>query len=175
MENNDHQKFQLKALEFLQEMELVNSPQLINQLKMNVLVFTRNVREVEFLIYRENRQILVYLDLSLFGKLLAYLEIFLLGRIAVRLFALVKLGSSRRDRYGDAKEVVKGILPTFSSRVIDFVEKEVLIQALKLVDRAVKGGSNEKRNVPSKHVDPINDVRTRSDDPTGSSVPDSKE
>jgi hypothetical protein len=125
----DGRKLQHAGLKWLQELELVNDPQLINQLKMNVLICSPRIKEVEFLIYRENKSILVLLELSWLGR---------------KFF--------KRSIFAEVEDVISQMLPTFKFRVTD--DPRILAMAVARVKHALTGGKNEDRNTsPNPIVD----------------------
>jgi hypothetical protein len=126
----DGQKLQHAGLKWLQELELVNDPQLINQLKMNVLLCSSRIKEVEFLIYRENKSILVLLELTWFGR---------------KFF--------KRSIFAEVEDVISQMLPTFKFRVID--DPRILAMAVAKVKHALTGGRNEDPNTSPNRVDDV--------------------
>ena len=92
-------KFQVAGLKWMFEMELLDdkNPAPINVMKMNVLSVSPKIREVEFLIFREGRQILVLLDLSWITRKLFKRKI---GQI-----------------FQDVQEMLTQLLPNFKFRV----------------------------------------------------------
>ncbi len=116
--DNNRQRFQYEGLKWLYELEIVNDPQLINNLKLNVLVLSRHIKDAEFLIYRENKSILVYLELNWFASK------FLRSRLI-----------------DEAGQIVSELLPAYKFRVI--TDKNILNMAVDLVKKAL-GGKNEK-------------------------------
>lgn len=126
----DGRKLQHAGLKWLQELELVNDPQMINQLKMNVLLCSKRIKEVEFLVYRENKSILVLLELSWLGR---------------KFF--------KRSIFAEVEDVVSQMLPTFKFRVID--DPGIMKMAIARVARALTGGRNED---PNPSVNTVSDV-----------------
>lgn len=112
-------KFQLGALKYLYEMELVDDPQLINNLKMNILMTSKRIKEVEFLISYHTRQILVYIDVSWVGKK------FFLNRIKT-----------------DIYDILTQLLPNFKFRVTS--NYDILELARQRVNEVMAGGSDEE-------------------------------
>jgi hypothetical protein len=117
----DKQKYQYNGIKWLMELELLNSPQAINQLKMNILVVSKKIKEVELLIYRENKTMLVLLDLTWMGRK------FSKGRI-----------------FAEVQDVLSQLLPSFRIRVID--DPKIMQLAVDLVNKALTGGKNENFN-----------------------------
>lgn len=99
MDENSNIKFQVAGLKWMFEMELLDdkNPAPINVMKMNVLSVSPKIREVEFLIFREGRQILVLLDLSWFTRKVFKKKV---GQI-----------------FQDVQEVLSQLLPNFRFRV----------------------------------------------------------
>src|SRR5277367_267744 len=69
-DGNDNIKYQVAGLKWMFEMELLDekNPAPLNVLKLNVLMVSPRIREVEFLIFREGKQMMVLLDLSWIGR-----------------------------------------------------------------------------------------------------------
>lgn len=111
-------KFQFAGLKFLYEMELIDDPQLINNLKLNILDISGSIRDVEFLSSYNHRAMLIYIDVSWFG----------------RKFLLKRIEASILDR-------VKQLLPNFRFRVT--AERKILDMALEKVQSVLKGEPNE--------------------------------
>lgn len=120
-------KYQQSALTWIMEMELLNHPQLINQIKMNVLMVSRRIKEVELLIYRENKTMLVLLELSWLGK---------------KFF--------KRRIFAEVEEILSQMLPSFRFRVTD--DPKIMDMAVARVKHALTGGKNEVLNNPSVNV-----------------------
>jgi hypothetical protein len=123
----DGRKLQHAGLKWLQELELVNDPQMINQLKMNVLLCSRRIKEVEFLVYRENKTTLVLLELSWLGR---------------KFF--------KRSIFAEVEDVLSQMLPTFRFRVTD--DPAIMQLAIARVTRALTGGRNEDHNTSGSNV-----------------------
>lgn len=126
----DGRKLQHAGLKWLQELELVNDPQMINQLKMNVLLCSKRIKEVEFLVYRENKTTLVLLELSWLGR---------------KFF--------KRSIFAEVEDVLSQMLPTFRFRVTD--DPAIMKMAIARVSRALTGGRNEDHNTS---VNTVSDV-----------------
>jgi hypothetical protein len=61
----DNSKFQYEGMKWLMELELLNHPQAINTIKFNIMMTSNQIKEVELLIYRENKTMLVLLERGL--------------------------------------------------------------------------------------------------------------
>lgn len=121
----DKPKYQYEGMKWMFELELLNSPQVINQLRFNILVVSKHIKEVELLIYRENKSMLVLLDLSWIGRT------FLKKRI-----------------FTEVQEVLNLLLPSFRFRVTD--DPKIMEMAVERVKKALTGGnSNENTSNPS--------------------------
>ncbi len=116
--DSEKAKFQMEGLKFLYEMELVGDPQLINNLKLNVFSISNSIREVELLSSYHHRSILVFIDVSWFGK------IFSQNRIVT-----------------GVHERVSELLPNFRFRVI--TNRAIFDLALKQVSAVLKGDPHE--------------------------------
>lgn len=115
-------KFQFAGIKFLYDMELVDDPQLVNNMKLNVFSISASVRDVEFLSSYQHRSMLIWLDLNWFGRK------FLSERIVA-----------------GVTERVQALLPQFRFRVT--TDRKIFDLALARVKTALKGVPNEK--VPS--------------------------
>lgn len=115
--DDEKAKFQLAALKFLYEIELLDDPQLINNLKLNVFSVSPSIREVELVCSYHHKSILVWLELSWLGRK------FLQKRITA-----------------DVLDRVQQLLPNFKFRVV--TDRNILELALKQVESVMKGGNN---------------------------------
>jgi hypothetical protein len=135
--SDDKFNFQHQGLKWIYEMELINSPQLINNLKLNILSVSESISETELLMSADHKAILVLLDLTWFGRVFKKREIFL-----------------------EVEERIKQLLPSYRLRVID--DKELFKLAVKKVQSALTGGKkNEKSNtsnVNAKSSDTKSDI-----------------
>lgn len=122
-------KFQFAGLKFLYEMELVDDPQLINNLKLNIFDISSSIRDVEFLSSYHHRQMLIYIELSWFG----------------RKFLQKGIEAEILDR-------VQQLLPNFKFRVTS--DRKILDMALDRVKTVLKGGNNESSSVPASGSNP---------------------
>lgn len=116
--NEEKGKFQYSALKFVYEMELVDDPQLINNMKLNIFNVSRHIMDVELLSSYHTKSMLVFIDLTWFGKLLR-------KRIEV-----------------DVLDRVQQLLPNFKFRVVS--DRKILDMSLEKVKTALKGGINDK-------------------------------
>ena len=119
----DKFRYQLEGLKWLAELEMLNHPQLINQLKLNVMMTSKHIKEVELLIYRENKSMLVLLELSWLGR---------------KFF--------KKSIFADVEDVLTQILTSFRFRVTD--DPKIMEMAVAKVKRAL-GGINESTNSSS--------------------------
>ncbi len=125
-------KYQVAGLKWMLELELLDplNPAPLNALKLNVLMTSNRIKEVEFLIFREGRQMLVLLDLSWMGR---------------KFF--------KREIFTDVHEVLKQMLPNFSFRITE--DPKILNMAIAKVQN-ILGGMDEIRNKLDDHrVDDI--------------------
>lgn len=121
----DKGKFQYNGLQFVYDMELVDDPQLINNLKLNIFSISGYVREVELLSSFQHRQMLVYVELSWVGRMF-FKNVIVTG----------------------VTERVQSLLPRFKIRVI--TDHAILDLALERVKAALTGGkSNAKISEPN--------------------------
>lgn len=114
----DKNKYQFEGLKWLHELELLNNPQVINTLKFNILATSNRIKEVELLIYRENKTMLVLVELTWFGRKFY-----------------------KRQIFTDVQEALSSLLPTFRFRVTD--EPQIMEMAVARVKKALTGGKNE--------------------------------
>lgn len=112
--DNDRQKFQFEGIKWLFEMEMLGHPQLINNLKMNVLVISRHIKEVELLMDRENKKILVYVKLGWIGRKFY-----------------------RNDILQETEGVIIQLLPSFRCRATDDIN--IISLAVKKAKKALGG------------------------------------
>lgn len=66
--DEDKFKYQYHGLKWLYEMELLDDPQLINNLKLNIFSVSTHIKEVQFLMSQEERKMLIHVELSWWGK-----------------------------------------------------------------------------------------------------------
>lgn len=115
-------KFQYAGLKFLYDMEIVDDPQLLNNMKLNIFSVSPSIKEIEFLASYPHRSILVWLEISWFGK--KFLEKRIIAGVTDR---------------------VQQLLPNFRFRVT--TDRRIFDLALARMKTVLKGESNEK--VPS--------------------------
>jgi hypothetical protein len=142
--DNDRQRFQLEGLRWLQEMELINHPQLINTLKLNALSVSKHIQNVEFLIHREKKACLVLVHLNWFGRTF-----------------------KKESILSEALETLATFLPSFRFRVTD--DQALMDLAVANVKKVLRGkNTNEKLN----NLNPDRDLLTASTDYSSATVPD---
>lgn len=146
---NERGKFQLGALKYLYEMELVDDPQLINNLKMNIMMASKHIREVEFIASYHRKQMLVWIELNWWGRK------FLKSRIKA-----------------DVYEVLTQLLPNFSFRVTE--DYSILELAQEKIAKTLSGESYEKTSDSNSNGD-INDGISEELSETSNVLPDQKE
>lgn len=151
----DRLKYQLEGIKWLAELELLNNPQLINNIKLNILVASKQIKEVELLIYRENKTMLVLLELSWFGRKFL-----------------------KRSIFEEVEDSLSQMLPSFRFRVTD--DPKIMELAVARVKQALTGGKNENNinssDVPNKSAseqqptnsNPEGSTSTRSNQSNGS-------
>jgi len=123
----DNNKFQYEAIKWLFELELLDHPQLINNLKLNILSVSGRIKEVELLIYREKKAMLVLLELSWLGRKFYKKEIM-----------------------ANVSDLLGQMLPSFRFRITD--DPEIMRLATEQVKKALSGGTYEKSNNPSNKL-----------------------
>lgn len=119
---DDKQKFQFEGLKWLHEMEFINHPQVVNNIKLNILMTSNRIKEVELLIYREKKSILVLVELSWIGR---------------KFF--------KKQIFEDVHESLQQLLPSFRFRVTD--DPKIMEMAVEKVKRALTGGTNETTSI----------------------------
>jgi hypothetical protein len=123
----DRQKYQVSGLKWLYEMQVLDDPQLVNNMKLNILMVSSSIRETEFLIFQEKKQMLVYLDLTWFGR------------------------KFRKERIVfEVEDMLSQLLPSFKFRITDDIS--ILLLAIEKVKQAVTGG---KKNETLKTSDSV--------------------
>lgn len=144
-------RFQYEALKWMYELEMLEHPQLINNLKMNVMIQSKSIKEVELLIYREKKSILVLIELSWFGRKF-----------------------KRKSILSDVHEGLSQLLPTFRFRVTE--DPKIMEMAVEQVKRALTGGNvSEIPNVPASNPDPIKSDESATPATESSVLSDSQE
>lgn len=122
-------KFQYEGVKWLYEMELLNHPQLINNLKLNIFATSTRIKEVEFLIYRERKAMLVLLDLSWLGR---------------KFF--------KKKIFHDVQDVLSQLLPSFQFRVTDDTKiMEMAVEKVKKVLGKIDEVRKSNSDIPNKH------------------------
>jgi hypothetical protein len=114
----DKSKYQYEGMKWLFELELLNHPQVINTLRFNILMVSKSIKEVELLIYRENKSMLVLVDLSWFGRKF-----------------------SKKRIFTEIHETLSQLLPSFKFRITD--DPKIMEMAVERVKKALSGGTNE--------------------------------
>ncbi len=127
----ENAQIQANGLKWMAELELFvdekHSKALINVLKLNVLAVSNRIKDVELLIYRERRQMLVLLDLTWIGKLFF-----------------------KRRIFEEVHEVLNQVIPTFQFRVID--DPAIMNMAVSKIEKLLKGDNNEVPNTPPSNA-----------------------
>lgn len=154
---NDDQRLQSAALTWLYEMEMLSSSAIQKNLKENILLIDPSIKDCEFLIFEERKDILVYLQVGFFAKFF---------RKELKLIRFTE-------------EVIGRLLPSYRQRII--TDRAVFDLALLKV-RRYYGGLNDKENSNHNNVnEPLNsssqnpqppskssDIQPNSQEPTGS-------
>lgn len=150
MELDDKHKFQGSGLRFLYEMELVDDPQLINNMKLNILMLSNSIKEVEFLSVYETKQMLILLELSWFGRTFF-----------------------RNHICAAVQERVQQLLPNFSFRVTD--DPKIMDAAKERVRLVLQGGKDEVSSNSDAASEPGSGASQSKLQEESDSVPDSEE
>lgn len=123
--NEEKLGLQANGLKWLYDMQLVEDPQLINNLKLNILVTSRYIREVEILSSQAHKSMLVYLEV---------------GSIA-RFFFKKRIQAEALDR-------LQQLLPSFRFRVIfDRQILDLAVEKVKAATAALPKGENDEDSV----------------------------
>lgn len=124
-------KFQFSGLRFLYEMELIDDPQLINNLKLNIFDVSKMILDAEFVSSYHHRSMLIWVELDWLG----------------RTFFKERITTAVADR-------VQQLLPKFKLRVVS--DRAILEMSLNKIKEAmqvvtpsitkslVEGDNNEK-------------------------------
>lgn len=120
---NIQQQYQYQGIQWLYEMELLNHPQLINNIKMNVMITSTKIKEVELVMSRPHKSILIWID--------------------------VDLGWIRHDvRFKEIEthilDIMTQLLPSYKFRVIK--DKSIMNLAITKLNTSLKGVNNENSN-----------------------------
>lgn len=138
----DQTKFQYEGMKWLMELELLNHPQALNTIKFNIMMTSNRITEVELLIYRENKSMLVLLDLTWIGR---------------KFF--------KKKIFAEVQDILNQLLPSFNFRVTD--NPEIMKLAIERVKKALTGGKYENAlnpsNVSSSNDDKSTVISTTSD------------
>ncbi len=128
MRDESTDKFQLSALKFLFEYEQLDHPQLINQLKINILTLSSSINEVEFLISKFHRAMFIYLDLSWWGR---------------------KVHKERLEK--EALTVIKKLLPNIKIRVTS--DRGLFDLAADKAKRTFEGVKNDTQSLTTNNTE----------------------
>ncbi len=123
----DKLKYQYEGVKWLVELELLNHPQVINTIRFNVLLASKRIKEVELLIYRENKSMLVLVDLTWMGRKFFKQRIFT-----------------------EVQDVLTQLLPSFRFRITD--DPRIMELAVERVKQALTGGKNENTTNESNNL-----------------------
>lgn len=113
---DDKFKYQYNGLKWLYEMELLDDPQLLNNLKLNIFSVSDHIKEVEFLMSQEQRKILIWIDVSWWG----------------RTFKLDRIKS-------DVVDILSQLLPNYKFRIV--TDRSILELAIGKVKKSLEGGT----------------------------------
>lgn len=128
-------QFQFAAIQWLFDMELVDDPQLINTLKLNILSTSEAIQEVELLTSQQHRQMLIYVELKLTWFQRTFFQKRILDEVERRV-----------------TERVRTLLPRFRVRVVN--DRRIMNLAIEKVKFALTGSkpSETKTDVSSSPV-----------------------
>jgi hypothetical protein len=128
---NDKTRTQVAALKWLYELELFENPQVINQMKLNVLAVSSMLEDVEFLIYREKKSCLVSIHYKWWAKFFNKKQIKL-----------------------DIEEIMSHLLPEYRFRVTD--NPAIIKMSIQNLKNALRGGRDAVRNISPNSNDGSN-------------------
>lgn len=66
--NQDKFKYQQNSLKWLFEMELITNPQALNNIKLNIFLVSKFIKDIQMLVDTEKKSMLIYVKLSWWGK-----------------------------------------------------------------------------------------------------------
>ena len=115
---SDKLKFQLESLNWLREMNLINHPQFINQIKLNIYTISKTIKNVELLVIQDQQSMLVYIELDWFSR--RFRKKSIISSVELRL---------------------KELMPSYRFRVID--DRSIFELALKKAKQIIKGHVND--------------------------------
>jgi hypothetical protein len=116
--DNEKLKYQYNALKWIFEHQLLDDPQCMNHLAMNVFDVSKSIKDVEFLLARDHQQLLVYVELSWFGR-----------------------NFRKKSIFEETEYRLSQMLPSFKMRVTN--DPQIFKMALEKVKKALTGGSRE--------------------------------
>lgn len=109
---DDKLKFQYSAVRWVVEHQLLDDPQVMNHLAMNVYAVSSSIKDAEFLLGRDQKQLLVYVGLSWFGRTF-----------------------KKKVIFQDVEHILSQLLPSFKLRVIS--DPQLFNLALEKVKKAL--------------------------------------
>lgn len=126
---NDRQQYQIQGMQWLYEMEVLNHPQLVNNLKMNIMVVSDKIKEVELLISRPHKSIMIWIDVDLgwFRKEVKFNRI-----------------------QADILDIMEQLLPSYRFRVVH--DKAIMELAITRLEESLKGVEDEVSNTNDDNV-----------------------
>lgn len=114
---DDKQKYQYEGLKWLYEMEILDDPQLINNLKLNIMDATEfKVKDVEFVMAQSQQKMLIYVKLGWFNRKFKSKGIFI-----------------------QIQERVTQLLPNFQFRIV--TNRSILELAITKLKESLVGGT----------------------------------
>lgn len=120
-------KTQSAGIRWLYEMELLQNPQLIDNLKLNIFMQHKRITDVEILVDQNRRGILIYLKLTWWGS---------------------KFNES--DISFSVQELISNLLPNFRKRVI--FNRDIFQMALDQAQKLVRGNNEKSDTTDSDDV-----------------------
>lgn len=109
-------KYQYAGVKWLYEMELLDDPQLVNNLKLNIFSTSKHVKESEFIMSQEDKKMLIYIELSWWGRTF-----------------------KAREIKQDIVELLSQLLPNYRFRVT--TDRSIIDLALQKLKKSLNGGT----------------------------------
>jgi hypothetical protein len=116
-------KTQSAGIKWLYEMELLQNPQLINNLKLNIFMIHKRIKHIEILVHQEHKAILVFLELTWWGKTFNQEEI----------------------KFG-VEELLTNLLPNFRNRVV--FNYDIFKMSMQKAEQLIRG-THERSSSPN--------------------------
>jgi len=106
---------QVESIKWLYDMEMIDHPQLINHLKLNIYTLTKNIKNVELLFLQEQKSMVIYYELGFFDRILG----------------------GYKDNNLIITDLIGQLLPNFRLRIVN--DKKLFDLILKTAKEAIHG------------------------------------